>query len=61
MFDHTFYSKGSWKIKIRDRLKHMRRPSKRQIGENENSLPSKHQRRLIRLDETTVELEQEDV
>lgn len=38
----------------------MRRPSKRQICEKENSLPSKRQRGSIRLDETTVELEQED-
>lgn len=42
-------------------MKHVRRPSKRQIGEKENSPPSKRRRGSIRLDETTVELDQEDV
>ena len=59
-----FPDKGSWKIKIRDRLKHMRRPAKREIGDKENlpvEKPSKRRKTApSRLDETTEPLEPED-
>ena len=63
---HTYIVslKGSWKIKIRDRLKHMRRPSKRVTSDKENQpveTPSKRRKtRPNRLDEATEDLEPED-
>ena len=57
-------NKGSWKIKIRDRLKHMRRPAKREISNKENmpvENPSKRRKTgSSRLDETTEPLEPDD-
>ena len=57
-------TKGSSKIKVRDQLKHMQRPSKRQIGYKENvprEAPHKRQKKgSTRLEETTAELDPEE-
>ncbi len=56
--------KGSWKIKIRDRLEHMQQPSKRDLNDKENQPhepPSKQRNKgPNRLDEATEEVESED-
>ncbi len=56
--------KGSWKIKIRDRLEHMQRPSKRDINDKENQpdeTPSKRRNKgPNRLNEATEEVEPKD-
>ncbi len=56
--------KGSWKIKIRDRLEHMQRPSKRDLTDKENQpveTPSKRRKKgPNRLNEATEEVEPED-
>ena len=64
-YTHTHITqKGSWKIKVRDRLKHMRRPSKRQVSDKENlpvDPPSKRRKKgANRLDEATEEIDPED-
>lgn len=60
---HFFSLQGSWKIKLRDRLKHMRRPAKGQSHDKENEpveRPPKRQKTgPTRLDETTEEPEDE--